>query len=128
MKPQISYLASPYSDPDLWVRESRFWGAARATVALMRRGLIVYSPIVHSHHIASNYGLPTDWAFWRRQQLPFLRVSKEVIVLCLRGWDTSIGVRSEIRLARKWGIPVRYCDPITLKFSLWPPPIEKVNP
>jgi hypothetical protein len=121
MKPQISYLASPYSDPDPDVRHFFFLSAAYTAGRLIKRGLIVYSPIAHGHPIAAQFGLPTDWAFWRRQQLPFLRASKEVIVLTLRGWNKSIGVKSEIRLARSQGIPVRYCNPLDLEFSLWPP-------
>jgi hypothetical protein len=124
MKPQISYLASPYSDPDPDVREFRYIGAAEAAGRLIKRGMIVYSPIVHGHPLAVWERLPTDWAFWRRQQLPFLRASKEVIVLTLSGWDISIGVKAEIRMARRWGIPVRYCNPLDIEFSLWPPKVK----
>ncbi len=43
------YLASPYTHVDAAVRESRFDAACLAMSTLMRAGLSVYSPIVHSH-------------------------------------------------------------------------------
>ncbi len=42
------YLASPYTHVDAAVRESRFDAACLATSTLMRAGLTVYAPIVHS--------------------------------------------------------------------------------
>ena len=56
------YLASPYSHPDAVVREQRFRDVCLAAARLIRAGQIVFSPIAHSHPIASGgFGLPTGW-------------------------------------------------------------------
>lgn len=101
----ITYLASPYSHPDPAVREERFRAACRAAAALIRRGHVVFSPIVHSHSIAQ-HGWPVDWGAWERQDRRFLAACDEVWVLTLDGWQESRGVEAEIAIARALGKPV----------------------
>jgi len=76
----------------------------------MRAGHVVFSPIAHSHPIA-RFGLPTDWAYWERQDREHLARCDEVVVLLLDGWQESRGVQAEIRLAETLGKPVRYLIP-----------------
>jgi hypothetical protein len=59
------YLASPYSHPDPAVRQERYEAVCQAAAELISRGHIVFSPVAHSHTIAT-YGLPGDWEFWQR--------------------------------------------------------------
>jgi Nucleoside 2-deoxyribosyltransferase len=113
----VLYLASPYSDPAPAVREHRFRAACRATVALMRAGEIVFSPVVHSHPLTED-GLPTDWGFWERFDRQFLALCDELVVLMLDGWNESIGVQAEIRIATELGKPVRYLAPEDAHVSL----------
>lgn len=104
------YLASPYSHPDPSVREQRFRAACRAAVALLHAGRVVFSPIAHSHPLAQ-HGLPGNWQFWERYDRAFLERCDEVVVLMLDGWQESVGVQAEIRIARELGKPVRYLAP-----------------
>jgi hypothetical protein len=104
------YLASPYSHPDPTVREQRFRAACLAAAQLVSAGHIVFSPIAHGHPIAL-CGLPTDWRFWEPFDRHLLARCDEVVVLMLDGWETSVGVREEIRIARELGKPVRYLAP-----------------
>jgi hypothetical protein len=103
------YLASPYSHPDPAVREKRFRDACRAATALLRNGRAVFSPIAHSHPLVE-HGLPTDWSFWEWQDREHLARCDEVMVLMLDGWEESVGVREEIRIARELGKPVWFLD------------------
>jgi len=107
------YLASPYSHPDQAVERQRFDAVCQAAAALMRRGVAVFSPIAHSHAIA-RLGLPTDWAFWQRYDRAFLAWCDELWVLKLSGWESSVGVRAEMAIAREMGKPVRLVDPLDL--------------
>jgi len=109
----VIYLASPYSHPDPAVREQRFREACVAAAALLRAGHAVFSPIAHSHPLVA-HGLPTDWSFWERQDREHLQRCDEVVVLMLDGWEASVGVREEIRIAREIGKPVRFVDPARL--------------
>ncbi len=104
------YLASPYSHPDPAVREQRFHAACRAAVSLLLAGQPVFSPIAHSHPLV-DHGLPGDWSFWQRYDREMLARCDEVVVLALDGWETRVGVREEIGLARELGKLVRYLAP-----------------
>ena len=104
------YLASPYSHPDPAMRQSRFEAACRATAALMRAGLMVFSPIAHSHPL-TQYGLPGDWAFWQRYDRAHMEACSAMAILTLDGWKESTGVQAETRIAANLGMPVFLIDP-----------------
>ena len=110
MKP-LTYLACPYSHEDARVREARFHSANRAAVDLLRHGHVVFSPISHSHPIASAGGLPRDWAFWERFDRAYLEMSRWLVVLTIEGWMLSTGVRAEIQIAGELGVKVAYLSP-----------------
>lgn len=100
------YLASPYSDPDPAIREHRFSMICEKAGELMNEGYIVYSPIAHSHPIACQCELPTDWNFWEKFDRAFIEWADEVWVYMLPGWIDSRGVKAEIKIAVKLGKPV----------------------
>jgi hypothetical protein len=106
------YLACPYTHEDPNVVEQRFQDVNKAAAALIRKGEIVYSPISQNHPIAK-YGLPVEWEFWERYDTEFLRLASAMYVLTSEGWDKSIGVTAEIKIAEKLFIPVIYIDPET---------------
>jgi hypothetical protein len=105
---ELVYLASPYSHPDPSVRLARFEAACRAAGELMRRGQLVFSPIAHSHPIACCCDLPKGWDFWERYDRVMLDACGRLVVLCLDGWQQSVGVRAEIEIMRAAGKPVEY--------------------
>lgn len=104
----LTYLASPYSDPDPAVMEDRFRRACVVAGALMLEGIHVYSPIAHSHPIAQMVAMPTGFEFWREYDEAMIARCSQVLVLTLPGWAWSRGVLAEIECARRLGIPVRY--------------------
>jgi hypothetical protein len=109
---KLVYLASPYSHHIPAVREERYNQAVRATAYLIRRGLVPFSPIVHSHPIACLGGdLACDWTFWRRQDEMFMDACRGIVVLTLPGWRESVGVQAEIRYMADRGIAAEYLDP-----------------
>lgn len=103
------YLASPYSHADPLVRAARYRAACQATAALLRAGVVVFSPIAHSHALVE-YGLPSDWSFWERLDRAYLERCDQLVVLMLAGWQTSVGVQAEIRIADELGMPVSFLD------------------
>ena len=103
------YIASPYSHPDVVIREQRFRAVCRAAAKLMSEGAIVFSPIAHSHPIATIGNCrPLDLEFWLRQDRAFMDTCDSMIVLMLPGWRESKGVQYEIEYMTKAGKPVRY--------------------
>lgn len=108
------YLASPYSHSDPAIRRRRFKATCRAAARLLRAGLDVFSPIVHSHPIAACGLDAMDQEFWKRVDRPFLAWCDMVMVLTLDGWRQSQGVNAEIAQARAAGKPVSFVSPADL--------------
>lgn len=107
----LSYLASPYSDPNLAIREHRYHEALRVTARLLKSGQLVYSPIVHNHPIATIWSLGTSWDQWQELDKEMLRRCDKLLVLRLPGWDRSVGVGHEISIARELNLPIEHLDP-----------------
>ena len=104
------YLATPYSDPDPAVMESRFDTACRVAGALMAKGHLVFSPIAHTHPIAVRCELRREWEFWQRYDYAMLMAADRLLVVKMPGWEQSKGVTAEIRIAREMAIPVEYLE------------------
>lgn len=104
---KLTYLCSPYSHEDQFIRLERFHAVCRCAGILMEKGYFVFSPISHTHPIAIINGLPTGWDFWEKYDRAILECCKEVLVLDIPGWMESKGVLGEIKIARELGIPVR---------------------
>ena len=105
----IVYLACPYSHPDPEVRHARFLAANRAAARLMAEGLVVFSPLSHGHAIAqTDVGLPTDYEFWRKSCHAFMRACSSVTVLMLPGWEESVGIADELKIAEALDLPVAH--------------------
>lgn len=102
------YVASPYTDSNKSVEETRFRAVEQFCAGWTQRGVILYSPIVHFHKLANMYDLPTTAAFWREHNTTMLRFAKELWVYTIEGWDQSTGVGYEISTAQKLLIPVHY--------------------
>lgn len=109
------YLATPYSDPDPRVRNKRFLAANRAASKLMMQGILVFSPISHTHPIALAGEMPKGWEFWKDYVFTFIDGwADEVWVLQQSGWKDSVGVTAEIKLAAQLGKPIKYLTPSSI--------------
>jgi hypothetical protein len=67
-----------------------------ATEWLLRERRWVYSPIVHCHQLATEYGLPRDAKFWQDYNRAMLDAAAGMYVLLSDGWKASIGMKLEI--------------------------------
>lgn len=95
------YLSSPYSGSDE-VQEERYNATALATVRMIDMGAIVFSPIVHSHHL--HKVLPLHYDKWIQYDLKVLRSCTRFGILMLNGWEFSNGVALEAYWAKKLGL------------------------
>jgi len=103
------YLACPYSHADKSVREHRVEQVNKKAAELMMSGYLVFSPLSHSHPISKHCDVdPCDNGFWLRQDLWILDICDEMHILCLHGWDESVGIGVEIKHAKSKGIEVIY--------------------
>lgn len=102
------YLASPYAHLDPAIMQQRYDVMVHVVNTFYKRSIAVYSPIVHNHPIALAGGLPRTWDFWRKIDMPMLRVCKELTIVKLDGWQQSVGVKAETEFAINLGLPISY--------------------
>ena len=105
---EMIYLAAPYSHPSPEIRELRFITINNVAARMINDGQYVYSPISHSHPIAVAGGLPVGWGYWGACDRKMISICTKLIVLMLDGWEKSVGVAAEIKIANEFGIPVEY--------------------
>jgi len=111
--PSFIYLATPYSSGDEMGsagREKRYHAVTRAAIALQTAGLAVFSPITHSHAMATVFGFDREYEWWLNLDVAFLSKASALYVLMLNGWDTSPGVQFEIDWAIDHDLPIVYLD------------------
>lgn len=105
----LSYLAAPYSHSDKAVVEKRMEILCKVDAQLMKRGIFTVSPLL-KHFIVHHADLPTDWNFWKDYSDALLCAVDQVIVVMIEGWQESVGVTAEIKMATDLGIPVVYVN------------------
>lgn len=97
------YLAIPYTG-----LESKSVDAANNVAAcLLKHGVHVFSPITYTHALSLKHCLPGDWRFWEDFDTTFISWADELWVVCIDGWELSVGVRQEIQIARHLGKTIR---------------------
>ncbi len=124
----LAYLATPYSKYHLGISQA-FIDAAKLAARLMLSGIKVYSPIAHTHPIAT-YGRidPHDHAIWLPFDEAMMTVCNTLIVAHMEGWDQSFGISCEIEFFEKARKPIFDLDPDTMmmtKRQISKPPRER---
>ncbi|WP_242221762.1 DUF1937 family protein [Shinella zoogloeoides] len=109
------YLGSPYSKYEAG-HDAAARVVADAAASLMRRGLVIYSPIAHGHAVAA-HGLPLEWDFWKAQCQPLIDGASGLIVLTMDGWQESVGLQYEIEEFVRTGRPILHVSPAWLVAS-----------
>ena len=105
------YMASPYSLYPNGIEAAHRDACAQAAL-LIRAGVPVFSPIVHSHPIAINGHIdPLDHSVWMPADQPFMDCAKGLIVCELDGWDSSYGIGIELAIFKMAGKPIVHMMP-----------------
>ena len=103
MKTKLVYLASPYSNKDPAVMETRFQIVQSLTAELLKREVCVFSPIAYSHQFAL-MGAGGTFESWRKFDIAMLIRCDMLAVLCIDGFNESVGVGLEIESAKMLNI------------------------
>ena len=105
----LTYVACPYTHPDPTVMEGRYRNVTEAAAWMItRNGWNVFSPITHSHPLATMGNVQGDWAFWKKFDTDYLKCSERFVILEVPGWRESKGVTEETKIAIELRIPIRY--------------------
>lgn len=108
---EIEYLGLPYTDDDPLMEDWRAEVSNVIAVDLTRQGRIIFAPISAWHHLARKYKLPGTFEYWLKLDEEFIKASKKLLIITLAGWKESIGVTEEIKLAKKYYVPIEYINP-----------------
>lgn len=112
MRPKgLIYVGTPYS---LYFGglEEAFRLACRVTGELIAADVPAFSPIAHSHPIATHCGLdPRDHDLWISADAPMMHAACGLAVYKAQGWEDSRGVTEEIKFFKAERRTIFYLDP-----------------
>jgi hypothetical protein len=98
------FISSPYSNnPSVNYDKVALFCAQQIAA-----GEFVFSPVVMGHHLLPLLDIPGDWSFWSNYCEHFLSKCDKMIVLVTEGWDSSVGVAEEIKIADRLKIPIYF--------------------
>jgi hypothetical protein len=106
------YLASPYTCRSRrpWLnRRIQHLRARLASIAcglLINDGLVVFGPITFSHPIERELKLPGSWEYWEAFDRWYVERAVALWLLKLPGWERSVGMQAEIKIAQEHMIEV----------------------
>ena len=108
---QYFYLATVYTKHPQGL-EVAFQEACKVAAKFMKMGIKVFCPIAHSHPIALYGGLSqTEHSFWMEQDRPLMDHACGLLVVRMKGWEQSEGIRQEIETFKKAGKTIIFTDP-----------------
>lgn len=103
------FVAAPYGNPDLMIVETRVFYIMEYCSKLLAEGKSCISAVVFGHPIIKlNNNVRVDWQDWKELCTTLIISSTQLHVLMLDGWENSIGVKEEIKLAEQLKIKVLY--------------------
>lgn len=115
------YLSQPYNGSEA-EKQFRYEAGAKMCLALLEKGLSVFSPIVHNHNLlayADQFSVEKRRALFLPFDLTMLDRAKGMFILTLPGWEASYGVQMEIDFCQKKQKPMHYfSDPAILLKTL----------
>lgn len=116
------YVGSPYSHPQEYEMQVRYEAVLTYCAEMILKKELVYSPIVHNHWINKHLGGNGSWELWKEHDLYMLRHCTKLHVLCLDGYQISVGLNAEIQVANNMCLPIHFIDPVTHDENndLWP--------
>lgn len=115
--PSYWYLATPYSHYRRGI-DAAFTEACRIAGKFVIAGIPAFSPIAHSHSVARASDIdPLDHTLWLDADEPMMAAAHGLIVVCMDGWDDSMGIAIEINAFREMEKPIWFLDPATMALT-----------
>jgi hypothetical protein len=107
----LAYLAAPYTHKDQSVTRERMRRFHAIDAQLMNQGVFTVSPLLKDT-IVVTHGIAGTWDYWKEYSQVLLRRCDKMIVLMFPGWESSVGVQTEIQIAMEFNIPVEFYDDV----------------
>lgn len=104
------YLASPYTHPNAEIQAKRYQETLQIVTKMFGQGYHVLNPIVYGYWIIQS-GSKGDWQTWANFDTVILNLCDQFWVLKLDGWDKSVGIAAEIKIAKSLGRDIVFVEP-----------------
>jgi len=126
----VIYLCSPYTHTSEVVRNDRYLRTCVAAAKLIKKGQVIFSPIVHSLPLVKFGELGTLFSDWIEYNKAMMDISLAVAVLPLSGWEQSNGVAFEIDYALKnnitlWKVDLEKYEYVAFSTNIVPDTIKE---
>lgn len=108
------YLASPYTHDIREVEKARARAVAIAASFLTSLRFHVFAPIAYTEALRSHgnaHTIPGDWSYWQIFDRYMIERCSTFAVLTLGGWQMSVGIEQETRIAHKLRREIVLIDP-----------------
>lgn len=99
------YVASPFWHDNESVRDKRREKAIEYGKKLFLANKPNYTPLIYSYLFKDNNAKE---GYWINHGLKMIDACTEVHVLCLEGWESSNGIKGELKRAGELGLPIKY--------------------
>jgi len=106
------YLATPYgwgSNKGLLARIIqwlRYYKVTKVAAYWLGKGYNMFSPITHTHPMSKHIDLLHSE--WLGVDFQWIELCDELWVLCQPGWQSSDGVKQEVRFAKSKGLSIKF--------------------
>jgi len=105
------FVIAPYTHEDQDVVSYRVEQIEKYVVKLLNEGKSVFSAVAMLNHLIDKYGIDKDYEFWEYYCKTMIKSSKEIHVLKLEDWETSVGVADELCTALELDKIIKYIAP-----------------
>jgi len=108
------YIQSPLTDESRFVMENRYNINLQFTTKLIQKYIACFNPIVYGWGFYSKGLLANDPIIWFPVNYNFMIHATHSIVLQLKNWEKSLGVKTESDYFRRQEIPITYISEKTI--------------
>lgn len=110
----LAFLSSPYQKYPLGHQQA-YIDVSAISGHLLKAGVMVYSPIAHSHSLALHGDIdPHDMLVWMQLNAIMMEKCDILIVAHMPGWDKSEGIKTEVKYFEVANKPIYDLDIETL--------------
>jgi hypothetical protein len=101
MEDHLIYLASPYTSKYQDTMLERLSGALEASATLIKFGINNISPVVYGCSMNVILDIGDDFEVWKSFCFSLLIRCNAIVILQLKGWEESTGIKSELSLFKE---------------------------
>lgn len=105
----LVYVSCPYTDKDPEVIKYRLMMFAKFAESIENGGKEhATSALFNQMLLDRGIKLDASYSYWQSYSRSMIHKSDRLVVLCLQGWDRSVGVSDEVEYAKFLNLSVEY--------------------